>query len=121
MLMLKSEVFIYFSLFPLFLFFGYAQYSRPPLPLDVMYVCSAAGDPRLLEGKMTPASAGPSVSGLSKQMPPAPLGYECLPPERDNTQGGGSGIRLVDVDDDDRGESSGPSSRAETAAARGAA
>lgn len=70
------------------------KYTRSALLVDLMLVCSGAGAPKLLEGKLTPSVTAPlREKGMGTEVPPQPLGHGPLPPagHRD-----GSGIHLVE-------------------------
>ena len=70
------------------------RYARSALLVDLMLVCSAAGLPRLLEGKLTPAVTAPlREKGMGAEVPPQPLGHGPLPPAGNRD---GLGIRIVD-------------------------
>ena len=57
------------------------MYSRSELIVDLVLVCSAAGSPRLMEGRLVPAVSAPLRDrGLGGDMPPQPLGHGLLGP-----------------------------------------
>lgn len=70
------------------------KYTRSALLVDLMLVCSSAGAPRLLEGKLTPSVSAPlREKGMGADVLPQPLGHGPLPPAGNRD---GSGIRIVD-------------------------
>ena len=72
------------------------EYSRNPTLIDLAMVCSAAGAPKLLEGRLTPAvTAALREKGMGADIPLPPLGHGPLPAE---TGRDGSGIRIVTED-----------------------
>lgn len=69
------------------------MYSRSELIVDLVLVCSAAGSPRLMEGRLVPAVSAPLRDrGLGGDMPPQPLGHGLLGPSGGRD---GNGIRIV--------------------------
>ena len=75
------------------------MYSRSKLIVDLVLVCSAAGSPRLFEGRLVPAVSAPLRDrGLGSDMPPQPLGHG-LPGPLTNRDG--DGIRIVRSTDSD--------------------
>lgn len=69
------------------------EYSRSPLLVDLAMVCSAAGAPRLLEGRLVPSVTAPlREKGMGAEIPPQPLGHGPLPAAAARD---GSGIRIV--------------------------
>ena len=69
------------------------MYSRSELIVDLVLVCSAAGSPRLMEGRLVPAVSAPLRDrGLGGDMPPQPLGHGLLGPAGGRD---GNGIRIV--------------------------
>jgi hypothetical protein len=70
------------------------KYTRSALLVDLMLVCSGAGAPKLLEGKLTPCVTAPlREMGMGAEVPPQPLGHGPLPPAGNRD---GAGIRIVD-------------------------